>query len=407
MIETPRGNRVHIALFGKTNAGKSTLINGITGQNISLVSDVRGTTTDPVYKAMELLPIGPVVFIDTAGIDDDTTIGNLRVEKTIEVLNKMDIALLVISAKDVMDNNLDIEKGWFERIKSKKKPCIVIINKADLVKDEKEFEKRLEDLEKSWKVKTLSISSLKKEDMTRVKEEIIKLAPELAPEPSLIGDRIKLGDRVLLVAPQDIQAPKGRLILPQVQVLRDILDHGGIPAMVTLENLERGLEIFGGKPDLVITDSQIFKAVDKVVDKDVPLTSFSIIMARAKGDLEIFYRGAKQIENLKPGDRVLIAEACTHHQMKGDIAREKIPMLLEKKIPGVVIENCSGKDFPKDLSDFSLVIHCGSCMLNRAETMSRVGDCRDKNLHITNFGMAIAQINGILDRVIDIFNIKI
>lgn len=408
MIETPRGNRVHIALFGRTNAGKSSLVNKITNQNISLVSDVRGTTTDPVYKAMELLPIGPVVFIDTAGIDDDTQIGALRIEKTFEVLNKMDVGLLIISAKDIIENRpLDLEKEWLDKIKKKNKPYIVVINKTDLVVDRDKFEKAVEETKKNWDTEIIPISSLKGEDIQLLKKKIIELAPKLVTEETLIGDKINQGDKILLVAPQDIQAPKGRLILPQVQVIRDILDNGGIPTVVTLGNLKNGLNIFDGKPDLVITDSQVFAKVDEVLDKNTPLTSFSIIMARAKGDLEIFYRGAKRINTLKAGDKVLIAEACTHHQMKGDIAREKIPMLLEKKIPGIIIDNCSGKDFPKNLDEYSLVIHCGSCMLNRAETMSRVENCEENRVGITNFGMTIAELNGILDRVTEIFNLKI
>lgn len=408
MIETPRGNRVHIALFGRTNAGKSSLVNKITNQNISLVSDVRGTTTDPVYKAMELLPIGPVVFIDTAGIDDDTQIGALRIEKTLEVLNKMDVGLLIISAKDIIENRpLDFEKEWLDKIKKKNKPYIVVINKTDLVVDRDKFEKAVEETKKNWDTEIIPISSLKGEDIQLLKKKIIELAPKLVTEETLIGDKINQGDKILLVAPQDIQAPKGRLILPQVQVIRDILDNGGIPTVVTLGNLKNGLNIFDGKPDLVITDSQVFAKVDEVLDKNTPLTSFSIIMARAKGDLEIFYRGAKRINTLKAGDKVLIAEACTHHQMKGDIAREKIPMLLEKKIPGIIIDNCSGKDFPKNLDEYSLVIHCGSCMLNRAETMSRVENCEENRVGITNFGMTIAELNGILDRVTEIFNLKI
>ena len=408
MIETPRGNRVHIALFGRTNAGKSSLVNKITNQNISLVSDVRGTTTDPVYKAMELLPIGPVVFIDTAGIDDDTQIGALRIEKTVEVLNKMDVGLLIISAKDIIENRpLDFEKEWLDKIKKKNKPYIVVINKTDLVVDRDKFEKTVEETKKNWNIEIIPISSLKGEDIQLLKKKIIELAPKLVTEETLIGDKINPGDKILLVAPQDIQAPKGRLILPQVQVIRDILDNGGIPTVVTLGNLKNGLNIFDGKPDLVITDSQVFAKVDEVLDKNIPLTSFSIIMAIAKGDLEIFYRGAKRINTLKAGDKVLIAEACTHHQMKGDIAREKIPMLLEKKVPGIIIDNCSGKDFPKNLDEYSLVIHCGSCMLNRAETMSRVENCEENRVGITNFGMTIAELNGILDRVTEIFNLKI
>ena len=403
MINTPRGNRVHIAIFGRTNAGKSSIINRITNQNISLVSDMKGTTTDPVYKAMELLPIGPVVFIDTAGVDDISEIGSLRVEKTREILNKMDVALLIISSELLLEEqDLNYEREWLEEIKKREKPFIVVLNKIDLLSEEK-VEEIVKDVEKRLQCEVSGITTLSGENVGKIKEKLIEYSPRILNEERLIGDKIKRGDKVLLVAPQDIQAPKGRLILPQVQVIRDILDNGGIPTVVTLDNLEEGLKIFGGKPDLVITDSQVFGVVNKKVAREVPLTSFSIIMARAKGDLETLYNGAKAINSLKKGDKVLIAEACTHHQLKGDIAREKLPHLLQNKVGELEIENCSGKDFPKDISKYSLVIHCGSCMLNRAETLSRLGECSDKDLPITNFGMAIAEINGILDRVMEIF----
>lgn len=403
MIETPRGNRVHIAIYGRTNAGKSSLINKITNQSISLVSETRGTTTDPVYKAMELLPIGPVVFIDTAGIDDTTELGELRVKKTKEILNKMDIALLLISTEVVLENQeLNYEKEWIREIKKREKPFIVILNKVDLVSVEK-LQEIEEKVKRELGCEISKVTTSKEESIQTIKNKIIEYAPKIVVEEKLIGDKIKIGDKILLVAPQDIQAPKGRLILPQVQVIRDILDNGGIPTVVTLDNLKEGLAIFQWKPDLVITDSQVFKTVDEILDKEVPLTSFSIIMARAKGDLEALYRGAKRINSLKEGDRVLIAEACTHHQLKGDIAREKLPMLLQKKAGRLEIDNCSGKDFPEDISKYSLVIHCGSCMLNRAETISRLGECSNKEIPITNFGMAIAEINGILDRVMEIF----
>lgn len=403
MIETPRGNRVHIAIYGRTNAGKSSLINKITNQSISLVSETRGTTTDPVYKAMELLPIGPVVFIDTAGIDDITELGELRVKKTKEILNKMDIALLLISTEVVLENQeLNYEKEWIREIKKREKPFIVILNKVDLVSVEK-LQEIEEKVKRELGCEISKVTTSREESIQTIKNKIIEYAPKIVVEEKLIGDKIKIGDKILLVAPQDIQAPKGRLILPQVQVIRDILDNGGIPTVVTLDNLKEGLAIFQGKPDLVITDSQVFKTVDEILDKEVPLTSFSIIMARAKGDLETLYRGAKRINSLKEGDRVLIAEACTHHQLKGDIAREKLPMLLQKKAGRLEIDNCSGKDFPEDISKYSLVIHCGSCMLNRAETISRLGECSNKEIPITNFGMAIAEINGILDRVMEIF----
>ncbi|MBM6874950.1 [FeFe] hydrogenase H-cluster maturation GTPase HydF [Fusobacterium mortiferum] len=403
MIETPRGNRVHIAIYGRTNAGKSSLINKITNQDISLVSEMRGTTTDPVYKAMELLPIGPVVFIDTAGIDDTTELGELRVKKTKEILNKMDIALLLISTEVLLENqDLSYEKEWIREIKKREKPFIVILNKMDLVPEGK-IQELIDRVKVELECEVSTVATSREESIQRIKAKLIEYAPKIVIEEKLIGDKIKVGDRVLLVAPQDIQAPKGRLILPQVQVIRDILDNGGIPTVVTLDNLKEGLAIFQGRPDLVITDSQVFKAVDEVLDRDVPLTSFSIIMARAKGDLDTLYRGAKRINELKDGDRVLIAEACTHHQLKGDIAREKLPMLLQKRAGNIVIDNCSGKNFPEDISKYSLVIHCGSCMLNRAETMSRLGVCSGQEIPITNFGMAIAEINGILDRVMEIF----
>lgn len=403
MIETPRGNRVHIAIYGRTNAGKSSLINKITNQSISLVSETRGTTTDPVYKAMELLPIGPVVFIDTAGIDDTTELGELRVKKTKEILNKMDIALLLISTEVVLENQeLNYEKEWIREIKKREKPFIVILNKVDLVSVEK-LQEIEEKVKRELGCEISKVTTSREESIQTIKNKIIEYAPNIVVEEKLIGDKIKIGDKILLVAPQDIQAPKGRLILPQVQVIRDILDNGGIPTVVTLDNLKEGLAIFQGKPDLVITDSQVFKTVDEILDREVPLTSFSIIMARAKGDLETLYRGAKRINSLKEGDKVLIAEACTHHQLKGDIAREKLPMLLQKKAGRLEIDNCSGKDFPEDISKYSLVIHCGSCMLNRAETISRLGECSNREIPITNFGMAIAEINGILDRVMEIF----
>lgn len=401
MNETPRSNRVHIGIFGKTNAGKSSLINSITGQNISLVSDLKGTTTDPVYKAMELLPLGPVVFIDTAGIDDTTSIGALRVKKTEEVLDKLDLAILLVSAESILSNDVEFEKKWKEKILAKKKPIILVVNKIDIVKNNKEFNLKIEEVEKALDLKSIKISAIKKDNIESLKKLIIEKASKSFMEDILIGDKIKKGDKILLVTPQDIQAPKGRLILPQVQVLRDILDYGGIPTMTTLDNLEKALEIF--KPDLVITDSQVFKQVDQLLDKNIPLTSFSIIMARAKGDLKVLYEGAKKIDELKSGDKVLIAEACTHHQLKGDIAREKIPLLLKKKVPELVIENCSGKDYPKNLDQYSLIIHCGSCMLNRSETMSRIEKAQNCDIKITNFGMAIAKLNGILDRVMEIF----
>ncbi len=279
MNSTPRSNRIHIGIFGKTNAGKSSLINSVTGQNIALVSDVKGTTTDPVYKAMELLPIGPVVFIDTAGIDDESSLGALRIEKTEEILDKLDLAILVISSENILNGDISLEKKWVEKIQNRKKPIVFVINKTDLIENIEEFERKITLVEKELNLKSIQVSAEKKENIDNLKKEIVEKTPKSFMEDILIGDKIKRGDKILLVAPQDIQAPKGRLILPQVQVLRDILDFGGIPTMVTLENLQEALKIF--KPDLVITDSQVFKQVDQVLSSEIPLTSFSIIMARA------------------------------------------------------------------------------------------------------------------------------
>lgn len=432
--ETPRGSRIHISLFGKTNSGKSSIINALTGQNISLVSDVRGTTTDPVYKAMELLPLGPVVFVDTAGFDDEGEIGKLRVERTEEVIGKTDVALITLSLSEILEaiksnipfeTLLEKEILWLNKLKKASKPAILVINKCDLVQNNiVETKVELKDIDNSKSIDSnyfvdnnlnkaldkmgeildipyVAISAKGNLNIAELKKDLIKVSPVSITESAIIGDKIKPGDKVLLVAPQDIQAPKGRLILPQVQVLRDVLDYGGIPTMVTLDKLDEALKIFNGKPDLVITDSQVFKQVNEKLDRDVPLTSFSILMARYKGDLDKFYAGAKAIKNLKSGDKVLIAEACTHHQLKGDIAREKLPNWLEEICPGIIVDNCSGKDFPKNLNEYSLVVHCGGCMFNKAEIMNRIGICDDAFVPITNFGTSIAEINNILDRVME------
>lgn len=432
--ETPRGSIIHISLFGKTNSGKSSIINALTGQNISLVSDVRGTTTDPVYKAMELLPLGPVVFVDTAGFDDEGEIGKLRVERTEEVVGKTDVALITLSLSEILEaiksnipfeTLLEKEILWLNKLKKANKPAILVVNKCDLVQNnlvetkvelkdidnsksvdsnyfvDNNLNKALDKIGKILDIPYVSISAKGNLNIAELKKELIKVSPVSITESAIIGDKIKPGDKVLLVAPQDIQAPKGRLILPQVQVIRDVLDYCGIPTVVTLDKLDEVLKIFGGKPDLVITDSQVFKQVNEKLDRDVPLTSFSILMARYKGDLDKFYAGAKAIKNLKPGDKVLIAEACTHHQLKGDIAREKLPNWLEEICPGIIVDNCSGKDFPKNLNEYSLVVHCGGCMFNKAEIMNRIGICDDAFVPITNFGTSIAEINNILDRVME------
>ncbi|MGL5617012.1 MAG: [FeFe] hydrogenase H-cluster maturation GTPase HydF [Sarcina sp.] len=421
MQETPRANRFHISLFGKTNVGKSTIINSITSQPVSVVSDFRGTTTDPVYKAMELPPLGPVVFVDTAGIDDDSEIGELRIKKTVDVLNKTDMVVMVFSAEefypiDNLDEFLKLpilkemfakELTWYSEAKKLNKTIIGAFNKCDLFRglnSEKEeqyyIDKTLKMLKELFPIEFVVLYKEKK-FINRLKDCIVKNTPVTSLDKPLIGDKISEGDKVILVAPQDIEAPKGRLILPQVQVLRDLLDHKAMPLTVTLDNLENALKVFNNKPDLVITDSQVFKEVEAILPKEVPLTSFSILMARFKGDLELLYQGAKKIKLLKEGDKVLIAEACTHHHLKGDIAREKLPTWLTNFCPGVTVDNYSGHDFPENLEDYDLVIHCGSCMFNRNEFMHRMNHCKSKNLAITNFGIAIAELNGILDRVME------
>lgn len=395
MQDTPKANRLHIAIFGKRNAGKSSLINAITGQQIALVSDFAGTTTDPVYKAMELLPIGPVVIIDTAGLDDEGELGELRIKKTKEVMDKTDLAILVFTAGS---KDFSLEKEWFNDLKERNIPVIGVINKVDL--DDID----VEELQKDFDIPFVKVSAKNKQNIGKLKELIQINAPKDYERETIVGDIIKPKDLILLVAPQDIQAPKGRLILPQVQVLRDILDHDAMPIIVKDSELEDSLKVLNKKPDLVITDSQVFSKVNSFIPKDVPLTSFSILFARYKGELEYFVQGAKKINELKPGDNVLIAEACTHHPLEGDIGRQKLPKWLEEKAGGKLnITVNAGVDFPEDLTKYKLVVHCGSCMFNRKQLMTRIIRCSEQNVPITNYGVAIAEINGILDRVIEVF----
>lgn len=404
MIDTPKGNRLHISIFGKRNAGKSSLVNALTNQNLSLVSDTPGTTTDPVAKAMELLPIGPVVIIDTAGLDDEGALGELRIKKTREVMDKTDLAILTFTLEnsytldslEVIDTRL--EKQWYEELKERNIPVIGVLNKID------QKDSPLEILSEKFPIPFVKISAKDKKNIGALKEAIIKYAPTDFELPTIIGDILKPQSKVVLVAPLDIQAPKGRLILPQVQVIRDILDNGSMALTVKDTELPELLNSLKEKPDLVITDSQIFKKVNSLIPEDIPLTSFSILMARYKGSLEVLVKGAKAIDALKGGDRVLIAEACTHHAQKGDIAREKLPgWLLEKAGCRLDIQVNSGADFPEDLASYSLVIHCGSCMFNRKQLMSRLLKAEALGIPITNFGIAIAHINGILPRVTSMF----
>lgn len=396
MQDTPKANRLHIAVFGRRNAGKSSLINAITGQSLALVSPVAGTTTDPVYKAMELLPLGPVMLIDTAGLDDEGEIGRLRTEKSIKVMDYADLALLVF---DPLSGDASMEELWFEDLKAKNIPAIGVINKIDMLENGHGIDAEAR-LKESFDIPFVAVSAKEKSNIDGLLEAIIQYAPADFERSTIVGDIIGEKALVLLVAPQDIQAPKGRLILPQVQVMRDLLDHNAQIMTVKDSELKNALESLSRKPDLVITDSQVFKKVNEIIPEDIPLTSFSILMSRYKGDLGMLVEGARAINRLERGDKVLISEACTHHALKNDIAREKIPAWLSARAGGPLeIKVVSGGDFPDDLSSYKLIVHCGSCMINSRQFMSRLYKAKAAGVPITNFGTAIAHLNGILERV--------
>ncbi len=395
LSQTPNAMRVHIAVFGRRNNGKSSLINAFTGQHTALVSDVAGTTTDPVYKPMEIYPIGPCVIIDTAGFDDEGKLGEMRVEKTAQVLDLADIAIMVFSPEN---SDYEFEKKWIDKLREKNCPIIGVINFADVYDNTEEVSKEIAG---KFGIKTCTVSAKEGKGT----DKLIKLLAETAPdtaEISLTGHLCDAGDSVLLVMPQDIQAPKGRLILPQVQVIRDLLDRGVIITSVTADNLETGLGGLKKPPKLIITDSQVFDYVYERKPAESQLTSFSMLMARYKGDIDVFRAGAEKIDFLKETDTVLIAEACSHAPQEEDIGRVKIPKMLKKKIgDGLKFEFVAGKDFPEDLSRYALVIHCGGCMFNRKYILSRVKACKKAGVPITNYGIVIAKIKGILDKIKD------
>lgn len=406
MLTTPRSNRLHIGFFGKRNAGKSSIVNSLTNQHISLVSDTPGTTTDPVIKSMELLPIGPIAVIDTAGLDDEGSLGKLRIKKSIEIMDRTDLAVLVFNAELLKNNeNFDFEKKWFNELSRKNTPMVAVLNKIDTIKDNtKLLDKLCTDIKNEFHIPVVKMSAMNKLDIGSLKDALIKASPSDFEKDALVGDIIKKKDLVLLVAPQDIQAPKGRLILPEAQTIRDLLDNNAMVLSVTISELEDALACLKDKPALVITDSQVFKTVNSIVPKDVPLTSFSILMARYKGDLKTLVDGAKALDTLEDGDKVLIAEACTHHPLKGDIAREKIPRWIREKYKkDIEFTNITGVDFPGNLSEYKLIIQCGSCMFTRKQLMSRIIKAEANTVPITNFGVAIAHLNGILPRVIEMF----
>lgn len=398
MNETPRGERVHIALFGKRNAGKSSLINALTDQDIAIVSDYKGTTTDPVYKAMELLPIGPVVIIDTPGLDDEGELGQLRIAKSKEVLAKTDIALIVIDSKTGVSN---LERDLLREIKMRKVPCMVLCNKIDLADNLESID--LTQITDEFDVPVIAVSAVTKIGIEEVKNVLGKRFKQ-ENEKKIVGDLIEPGDFVVLVVPIDKAAPKGRLILPQQQTIRDVLDHGGISIVVRDFELADTLASLGKKPKLVITDSQAFGKVSKIVPKDILLTSFSILFARYKGELYELVKAAKTIEDIKDGDVILMGEGCTHHRQCDDIGTVKIPRWIrEYTKKDICIETSSGTGFPEDLNRYAMIVHCGACMLNEKEMKNRMRRAKEQNIPMVNYGVLIAYMNGILKRSIEPF----
>lgn len=397
MDTTPKGSRVHIALFGKRNAGKSSLINAITKQEVALVSPIAGTTTDPVYKAMEILPLGAVMFIDTAGLDDSGSLGEMRVKKSKAVLSKADVVLLVIDAKNGYDQ---LERMLLNDVQQRQLPVIAVFNKIDGCA-ETVWRENLRQFQAAYpNIPVVAVSALQKQNIDELLQKLISLEPQNKGQ-TIIGDLIAPEQIVLLVTPIDEAAPKGRLILPQVQVLRDILDHDAQAIVCQPQNLANTLTKLKNPPDLVITDSQAFGEVAAILPTDVPLTSFSILMARYKGDLALLTAGAKIIDTLKPHDKILIAEACTHHQQKDDIGTVKIPQLLAKRIGGPLdFAFVNGNQYPEDLSQYKLVIHCGGCMLNRQEMLYRLNSLANAQVPVVNYGVLLSALNNILDRAI-------
>ena len=416
--DTVRADRIHIAFFGKRNAGKSSLVNAVTNQELAIVSDIKGTTTDPVYKAMELLPLGPVVMIDTPGYDDEGELGELRVKKADQVMNKTDIGVLVADAITGLSDE-DIQLA--ERLSKKNIPFIIVFNKSDMLSEtmlSPQKEKNAANLDENGDGKTnvgkdviykgitgkdvpcIYVSVLNKTNIHELRELIASVKPENS-ERRLVGDLIEPSDMIILVMPQDEAAPKGRLILPQVQMIRDILDEHGMSLCVQTEETAKAIDSLKEKPKLVITDSQVFIKVAEAVPEEIPLTSFSILLARYKGYLDSALKGVKAIKELKKGDKVLISEGCTHHRQCNDIGTVKIPKWLKEKLGFEVdYDTSSGTEFPDDLSAYKAVIHCGGCMLNEREITYRIKCAEDQGVPVVNYGILIAYLQGILDRAV-------
>lgn len=391
---TPNANRLHIALYGRRNSGKSSLINAMTGQQTALVSDVAGTTADPVWKAMEVRGLGACVLIDTAGFDDEGKLGTLRVEKTLETLPKADLAVLVFGGESA--DGFALEREWLEKLNSQRTPVVSVLNRWDLGG----HGPLLAQIKAACNVDAVSVSAKTGQGVSHLLAELARMLPEDYGADSVTARFVKDGDVVLLVMPQDSEAPKGRLILPQVQTIRDLLDNRCIVVGVTPETMDQALTALKEPPALVITDSQVFKAVSEKTPPQSRLTSFSVLFAAHKGDLDAFVQGARAVDTLTEHSKVLIAEACTHAPLSEDIGRVKIPAMLRKRFgSGLTVEVASGKDFPKDLSGYDLIVHCGGCMFNRRFLLSRVERAKGAGIPITNYGVLIAKLSGILDQI--------
>lgn len=401
LVHTPNANRLHIALFGKRNSGKSSLINALTGQDTALVSDTSGTTTDPVQKAMEIHGIGPCLFIDTPGFDDEGELGNRRIERTWKAVEKTDIALLLCaggsSAEETGEPDFTEELHWLEQLKAKNIPTILLINKADIRKNTTSLAIRIKE---TFGSQPIPVSAKEKTGIELIRQAILEKLPEDFDQQSITGSLVTEGDLVLLVMPQDIQAPKGRLILPQVQTMRELLDKKCLIMSCTTDKLRETLQALSRPPKLIITDSQVFKIVYEQKPEESRLTSFSVLFAGYKGDIRYYVKSASAIGSLTESSRVLIAEACTHAPLSEDIGRVKLPHLLRKRIEEKLsIDIVAGTDFPQDLTPYSLVIHCGACMFNRKYVLSRIERARLQNVPMTNYGVAIAFLNGILNQI--------
>lgn len=395
MQATPSANRLTIAFFGRRNVGKSSLVNALTGQEVSLISSVPGSTADPVSKSMELWPIGPITVIDTAGLDDEGELGFHKIRRAKTVLARADLAVLVCEAGRA-DKALELD--WLRAMAGEGGRILVVENKIDLAGTE------AGPVWLNLDLPQVQVSAVTGQGLDEFREALVALAAQSRPEPSLIAGLFPRGSLFMLVAPQDIQAPKGRLILPQVQVMRDILDHGGLVSLAAFDALEAQLAALSGRPAAVIVDAQVFRSVVERLPTDWPITAFSIIMARAKGDLDALAEGAGRIDRLRPGDRILVAEACTHHALTNDIAREQIPKLLRARVGGDLdFVTVAGNDFPDDLSPYDLVISCGGCMITRGHFQARLKKTRAAQVPMTNFGLTLAHLNGFLDRALAIF----